>query len=253
MLINFKNNNFLIILLLILVISSCLCFFNIKREGFENTDSDNIDYQVSPGWLNYKFSGGVGKAAKGDDIYECLDKLKDKNFAVVGHRNSLHPRKHYRNTCYAYRNPPSADAIVRTRGKKKNIHEDILDSESDKIHQMACTNGNKIENLCKSEIDEDEDKDKDKDKEQDKEDHNTITFNKNDIAKFLLNKNNKIKSSCKKILPNTPVVNNLVSNIRNSVVDIRSNLNSNKIVPTVECTHGTNESKDLIELSEKIQ
>ena len=111
------------------------------------------ELDVIPGWLIH---GGV-KYAHYDwretsyNINECHEKFGN-SVDVVGHRNDKHPNPAARNTCYGINNLSKNTKIMTWPSKNRYaIDEPLPHDVYDSVHTMACTNGGKIEDLCKFE------------------------------------------------------------------------------------------------------
>lgn len=101
---------------------------------------------IYPGWLHWG-TGYDRMPAKGNSIYECLQKVGSK-YSVVGHRNDKHPNPGYRNTCYAWSNNPPENIKIRTMNGYYPNKYPLPEGANDNIHTMTCSNGNKIPDLC---------------------------------------------------------------------------------------------------------
>ncbi len=112
------------------------------------------ELNIIPGWAG---GGGVKYLRypywrqKHYSVNECNEKYGD-SADIIGHRNNNHPNWVWRNTCYAIKNPTKNTRIYTWPSYKNYPIDEPLPNEAvDNVHTMACTNGGKIENLCKGE------------------------------------------------------------------------------------------------------
>tara|TARA_B100001093_G_scaffold68337_1_gene58462 strand:- start:102 stop:656 length:555 start_codon:yes stop_codon:yes gene_type:complete len=85
------------------------------------------------------------------NIEGCVEKFGNSAL-IVGHRNNKHSSGALRNSCYGINNITNS-TVIYTYGNRKSypINEPLPNDAYDWVHSMACTNGGKIENLCKVE------------------------------------------------------------------------------------------------------
>ena len=98
---------------------------NIKR-----TFEDTARYNAVPGYFKnqYKFAGDQFNVP---DPNVCKRIAQQKRVAVWGHRNSLHPDKRYKNSCYFYHSGPK-----------------YAGDGNDRIHMIGCAFGGNPRTGC---------------------------------------------------------------------------------------------------------